>query len=292
MKTPFVSICCLTYNHEPYIRQCIDGFLMQKTKFNYEVLIHDDASTDNTAQIVREYEARFPEIIRPIYQKENQYSNGVGVTRVYQFPRAKGKYIAMCEGDDYWIDPMKLQKQVDFLERNPDFSLSVHNAWIKWPKKKMQLFNKTNGVEYYNINDLINLKWFIPTASMVFRRDCLEYPEWTKYVQQGDFALALCLVLKGKIHYLNEPMCVYRKNPGSLSATTSDSGSEFRKLELLSYFDMYTNFIYHTDILKRKQAVRKGIYYKLLKNSGRVKKYLNIDYLIFKLKFLQKKFRQ
>jgi len=103
---PLVSICCLTYNHAPYIRDAIEGFLMQKTNFPVEILIHDDASTDGTADIIREYETRYPDIIKPIYQTENQYSKGVKISWEYQFSRARGKYIALCEGDDYWTDKL------------------------------------------------------------------------------------------------------------------------------------------------------------------------------------------
>ncbi len=113
-KTPLVSICSITYQHAPYIRQCLDGFLMQKTDFAFEVLIHDDASTDGTEEIIREYEAKYPDIIKPLYEEENQWVKGRRGSRTFNFPRAKGKYIAMCEGDDYWTDPLKLQKQVDF----------------------------------------------------------------------------------------------------------------------------------------------------------------------------------
>ena len=113
-----VSIIFNTYNHEPYIRQCLEGFVMQKTDFAFEVLIHDDASTDKTADIIREYEAHYPDIIKPIYQTENQYSKKTGIMKTFQIPRVKGKYIALCEGDDYWIDPLKLQKQVDILEKD------------------------------------------------------------------------------------------------------------------------------------------------------------------------------
>ncbi|MFK2238497.1 glycosyltransferase family 2 protein [Bacteroides fragilis] len=108
---PLVSIFCITYNHSSYIRQCLDGFLIQKTNFPFEVLIHDDASTDDTAGIIKEYEAKYPDIIKPIYQVENQYSKGLDINIVYNLPRARGKYIAMCEGDDYWIDPLKLQNK-------------------------------------------------------------------------------------------------------------------------------------------------------------------------------------
>ena len=106
-----VSICCLAYNHEKYIRKTLEGFVNQKTNFNYEILIHDDCSTDNTVNIVEEYRKKYPKLIKPIYQKENQHSKGIKISNVYQFPRAQGKYIAMCEGDDYWTDMNKLQKQ-------------------------------------------------------------------------------------------------------------------------------------------------------------------------------------
>lgn len=113
-QSPLVSITCLTYNHAPYLRQCLDGFVMQKTSFPIEILIYDDASEDGTQDIIREYERKYPDLIKPIYQTENQYSKGVKVEFVYNYPRAKGKYIAFCEGDDYWTDPNKLQKQIDF----------------------------------------------------------------------------------------------------------------------------------------------------------------------------------
>lgn len=111
-----VSVVCDVYNHEPYLRQCFDGFVMQKTNFKFEVLVHDDASTDKSAEIIIEYTNKYPDIFKPIIQKENQYSKGVGIWKTYQFPRVKGKYVAFCEGDDYWIDPLKLQKQVTAIE--------------------------------------------------------------------------------------------------------------------------------------------------------------------------------
>ena len=116
----------MAYNHASYIRQCLDGFMMQKTNFLFEVLIHDDASTDGTQEIIREYADRYPELINPIYQIENQYSKGISPLRQILFPMAKGKYIALCEGDDYWIDPLKLQKQVDFLESHNELTFCVH----------------------------------------------------------------------------------------------------------------------------------------------------------------------
>ena len=120
---PLVSIRCVTYNHEPYIAQALDGFLMQKTSFPFEVIVHDDASTDKTAEIIREYEIKFPKIIKPIYETENQYSKHDGSLSRIMDSACKGKYIALCEGDDYWIDENKLQLQVDFLEKNSEYGM-------------------------------------------------------------------------------------------------------------------------------------------------------------------------
>lgn len=126
---PLVSICCVTYNHAPFIRKCLDGFLMQETSFSVEILIHDDASTDGTDEIIREYTAKHPDKIFPLYEEENKYSNGyANKIDLFNYSRARGKYIAYCEGDDYWTDPLKLQKQVDFMESHPEFSVCWHRC--------------------------------------------------------------------------------------------------------------------------------------------------------------------
>jgi len=122
---PLVSVCCTTYNHDQFIRDAIYGFLIQRTDFPFEILIHDDASTDQTAAVIREYESRYPLLIRGIYQTDNQYSKGVMPTTLV-FPEARGKYIAFCEGDDFWTDPRKLQIQADYLEDHPEVVISEH----------------------------------------------------------------------------------------------------------------------------------------------------------------------
>jgi glycosyltransferase involved in cell wall biosynthesis len=128
-RDPLLSIVCLAYNHADFIRETLEGFLRQETDFPFEVIVHDDASTDDTAAIICEYAARYPSVIKPIYQRENQYRQGVPFsTRL--FARARGKYIAYCEGDDYWTDLRKLQIQVDFLERHPDYVITYHDAFM------------------------------------------------------------------------------------------------------------------------------------------------------------------
>ena len=123
-----VSIRCITYNHAPYIRQCLDGFVMQKTNFRFQAVVHDDASTDGTTEIVREYAEKYPDIIIPMYEEENRWSKHDGTLLTCMLPLMTGKYWAECEGDDYWIDPYKLQKQVDFLETHPDYGLVRTNV--------------------------------------------------------------------------------------------------------------------------------------------------------------------
>ena len=127
-----VSSCCLTYNHADYLRDTLEGFLMQKVDFPVEILINDDASTDRTAEIVREYEAKYPELIHAFYQPVNLYSQGKDLCLEVLYPQARGKYIALCEGDDYWTEPTKLQRQVDFLETHPEYSACVHNTMLHY----------------------------------------------------------------------------------------------------------------------------------------------------------------
>ena len=127
-----VTIRCAVYNHEQYIRKCLEGFVMQKTNFKFEAIVHDDVSTDGSVAIIKEYAEKYPDIIKPIFEKENQYSKHDGSLGRIMDENSHGKYIAFCEGDDYWTDPLKLQKQIDFLESHPDYSLCFHNAIIHW----------------------------------------------------------------------------------------------------------------------------------------------------------------
>ncbi|WP_455508880.1 glycosyltransferase [Butyricimonas paravirosa] len=238
---PLVSIDCITYNQAPYIRQCLDGFLMQKTDFLFEILVHDDASTDGTSDIIREYEMNYPDLIKPIYQKENQYSKGIGISATFQFPRAKGKYIAMCEGDDYWIDPLKLQKQVDFLEKNSSYGMIFSRAIIYNQNKKRNvgMLGKPN----VSFDELL-LHNPIPTLTVMLKRELiLEYLEkmvpLNKKWKMGDYPMWLWVALKSKIAFSPDVTAVYNLLLESASHSTDGSKRvlfRFSSFEIAYFF--------------------------------------------------------
>jgi glycosyltransferase involved in cell wall biosynthesis len=213
METPLVSICCITYNHSPFIRQCLDGFIMQKTNFPIEVLIHDDASTDDTADIIREYEQKYPEIIKPIYQTENQYSKGVKISLTYNYSRVQGKYIAICEGDDYWTDEYKLQKQVDFMEANEDFSICFHpiDVYIEEEKKLTKNYTVPEVPDVTDIKKLAMVN-YINTVSVVYRYNKQVFDDLYNFpkLPVGDYCLHMLFAKYGKIKKLADTMAVYR----------------------------------------------------------------------------------
>lgn len=248
---PLVSVSCITYNHKKYIRDAIESFLMQRTDFPIEIIIHDDASTDGTTEIVKEYEGKYPNLIYPIFQKENQYSKGIKPLFEYVFPKTRGKYIALCEGDDYWIDSYKLQKQIKLLEENSEYSMCFHNAYIVWEGKKKKRKFCDCDKSLYNTIDLIEKNWFIPTQSIVYRKNDFEYKEWMNFVFGGDYVLQLFLSTKGDIYYIDEVMSVYRMHRKGLSESKMPLYHNVKMVDRLSYFNYYTNFKYNTYIQKR-----------------------------------------
>ena len=244
---PTVSVCCITFNQENYIVQTIEGFLMQKTSFPIEIIIHDDASTDNTTKIVREYAEKYPEVIVPIFQTENQYSKRQGnVLTKFVFPRASGKYIAICEGDDYWTDPQKLQRQVDFLEENPDYGL-VYTR-VKIFEQNENAFLKTTLGRPSKSYESLFLTIGIPTLSTLFRRSFLKdyYTEVVPFAiswRMGDFPLWLFIARHCKLHFIDDVTATYRMLPESASHSKKlsanliflKSGFEIRNFFALKY---------------------------------------------------------
>lgn len=264
-----VSIWCITYNHEPYIRQCLEGFVMQKTNFRFEAIVHDDASTDGTAAIVREYAEKYPDIIKPILETENQYSKGDGSLERIMDETCTGKYIAICEGDDYWIDPLKLQKQVDFLESHPDYTMCFHNAINFYVQNnEVSLFNHFELDAELLPYDAIN-NWFVPTASILVRKEYLQDPGWLTKIYSGDYSLILKALNGGRIYGLKDIMSIYRINTIGSSATARMVGkSTFimeEHLKLLESFNNGTNYKFNKEVSSRIVFLKKNIKFQKLR---------------------------
>ncbi len=216
---PIVSISCITFNHANFLRECLDSFLMQKTTFPIEILIHDDASIDGTIDIIKEYESKYPEIIKPLIQSENQYSKGArGIMATYNFPRAKGKYIALCEGDDYWTDPYKLQKQVDFLEKNPDYVIHAGRIMVLKDEITSDLFNEiNNNKSIYTFDDFL-VKNELVTCTVMFRNILNSQTLTMSGVLFADWYLYAYLLNKTnrKAYKSDEFLAVYRSHSGGI----------------------------------------------------------------------------
>ncbi|MBE6069933.1 MAG: glycosyltransferase [Clostridium lundense] len=214
-----VSVCVITYNHGKYIRQCLDGILMQKVNFPYEILIHDDASPDETADIIREYWEKYPTVIKPILREENQYSKGVDVSR-FNFDRAKAKYIAQCEGDDYWTDDGKLQMQVDFLEEHGEYVGTAHN--VRTIDQDYRVLDESKhcypilSAHVFGKEDAIKFQLVGQTASLLHRNI---FPTLSKEIldayyacrSNGDQKLSLLYGLLGEMYFFEECMADHRK---------------------------------------------------------------------------------
>ena len=210
---PLVSILCTTYNHEPFIADAMEGFLMQEVDFPIEILINDDASTDRTPEILREYEQEHPHLLRITYQTVNQYSQGVKPLLQVLLPRARGKYIALCEGDDYWIDPRKLKTQVAYMEKHPECSMSVHSARILAPGQADPVDPSRPAKErMLFVQDVVPHDGdLMPTAGMLFRRKYVQrLPPWIHQAPIGDLPLMLALSAQGYVWYVPDVMSVYR----------------------------------------------------------------------------------
>ncbi|MDE5423401.1 glycosyltransferase [Ancylomarina sp. DW003] len=258
MTKPLVSIHCITYNHENYIAQALEGFLLQKTNFPIEIVICDDASTDKTANIIREYADKYPNLIVPLLQSENQYSQGVKPGFDIVMPRCQGKYIAHCEGDDYWIDPYKLQKQVNFMEGNPEYSFIFHDC---------EILNQNSGSRQLRvgkrvIDETVDLVSAIkqnnmPTASILHRNvlDRNSTPGWSFRTKKGDYCLVILLAEKGLGKYLPDVMSVYRVHEGGV---WSGNDHEYRNKEDINFFYLLYEYFSDTNV---RATIKKRLNY-------------------------------
>lgn len=253
---PLVSVFCTVHNHEKYIRHCLDGFLMQQTNFPFEVLVHDDASTDGSAKIIREYEEKYPNIIKAIYQKENQYSKKVKIVKTFLLPKAQGEFIARCEGDDYWTDPQKLQKQVDAMRAHPECRLCVHVVedvsedeipiGVTCPKQSIPT-GMMSSEEFIGKNG----DFFQLSSYFHYRSDLEKYynsfPYFAQISDVGDKPFMLYFGQLGDVFYINEPMSCYRQNSDGGWTTNLIKGSREKVLRHLETtvrvfreFDIYS----------------------------------------------------
>lgn len=220
-RNPIVSIVCITYNHERFIRDALEGFVMQKTNFPFEILVHDDASTDKTADIIREYEAKYPDLFRCVYQTENQWGKKNPFTDIL-FPMVRGKYVALNEGDDYWTDENKLQKQIDFMETHSDFSVCFHPVTVHWDDNSEPDYVFPNTKERFyktelELKDLLHHN-FIQTNSVMYRWRFHEEPLdlIPDGILPGDWFLHLLHAQVGKIGFLPDVMAVYRRHASGI----------------------------------------------------------------------------
>lgn len=233
-----VSICCITYNHAPFIRKALDGFLMQEPPTGvsanepwYEILIHDDASTDGTTEIIKEYAAKYPDLIFPLYEEENQYSQGKeNVIDMYNYGRACGKYIAYCEGDDYWTDVHKLQKQVDFMEAHTDYSVCFHcfrNHIVDidtysentQPTELIKLHNAKDGMDIDM--DTFFDGWFTQPLTMLFRVSMYNFKVRNRYKCFRDLHDVYYLLKAGKARLMNFVGGVRNVHSGGVASSLS-----------------------------------------------------------------------
>jgi len=247
----------LAYKHEQFIAQAIEQVLMQQTNFEYELVIGEDLSPDKTRQICLDYEARFPDKVR-VLKREKNLGGGGQPNFIDCYNKTLGsEFIALCEGDDYWTSPYKLQKQVDFLEKNLDFAICFHNTEVVFFEKNESsyLLNDNLQKDVFTLDDLIGEDeiWFMATASVMYRRTAIGVlPEWFIKTKSGDIPLHILAAKNGKIKYLKEPMAAYRKHAGGQSLTDHKDDEFFLRNRIFMYnhLDKETKGVFHNKLKK------------------------------------------
>ena len=234
---PIVSIFCMVYNHEPFLQKCLDGFMMQKCKFDFEIVLGEDCSTDNSRNLILNFAKMYPGKFKLILHK---YNVGANANQKLVFENCKGKYIAMCEGDDYWTDPLKLQKQVDFLEVNENFSFCFGQA-----KTFNQMSNEwgnydTGEKSIYNVPDLIE-RCFFNTSTILVRN----HPSINKLnhiFYSGDVALAMTILKLGPAYKMDAIFSVYRIHIEGITKKYKNLDWIENTISMYKYFDRYHNY--------------------------------------------------
>jgi glycosyltransferase involved in cell wall biosynthesis len=243
---PTVSVCFITYNHERFVAQALEGVLMQKTNFDYEIVIGEDCSTDRTREIIKDFIKKYPEKIRLLLRPQN-----IGAARnfVQTFSTCKGRYIALLDGDDYWTSPYKLQKQVDFLESHPECSECFHDVQVVSEEDKPLFISSPRRKKpRYTLKDLLKGN-FIYTCSVVYRKGLMkEFPEWIYKVSIGDWPLHILNAQYGDIGYIDEVMGAYRVHSGGIHSSKEEMEQVKETIEVYSYINAHLNYRYNTYI--------------------------------------------
>jgi glycosyltransferase involved in cell wall biosynthesis len=287
-QKPLVSVHLLTYNHAKFIAQSIESVVNQKTNFPFEIVIGDDHSTDGTSQIVDQYAAKYPELIKVVRGKTN---GGPQPNSIRILENSEGKYMAALEGDDYWIDPLKLQKQADFMEQNPDFSICFTNTRVEFFENNEEpyLLNSTIEKDVFELRDLIaeTEVWFMGTATLFYTMSSI-FPvqPWFHKTKSGDIPMIMLAARHGKIKYLSDLTAAYRRHAAGASNTDHKDDAKFLENRIMMYtnLDKDTGFKFHDKfkrnlggwyylLLNSKQY--KGLYFKKL---GIAAKYISLMY--------------
>ena len=281
-----VSVLCTTYNHEKYIRQCLDSMVGQKTDFPFEIIVRDDCSTDGTGDIIREYGEKYPGVVIPFILEFNHFSRGLtNDSFAKMFGMARGKYIAICEGDDFWTDPEKLQAQTDYLEAHPDCSLCVtasHYADAEGNLLKNKVFRTDTVSRELTMEELID-GWTAATNTVVYRKACLEKDVIIPFLGtcvNEDYARMVYLGLQGKVFYMDRMTGAYRiGNPGSFSDDTHRRPEVYKArtigfAEMLDRMDAYTEGKYTAQIRRVRDRALFDMYANL-EDRENMKKYLH-----------------
>lgn len=264
---PLVSIKVLTYNHKDYIEKALDGILMQDTDFPFVILIHDDASTDGTDIIIKQYKNKYPRIVEAVIEKENQYSKHDGSFRRIINSFSKYKYVAYCEGDDFWTDRNKLQRQISFMEKHPQYSMTYHA--VNYVKGNSIIGNDRICSRERDISAEEIIEGggsFIATGSICsVRKYDIQYPRYVQIAPIGDYPLQIKLSTKGLVHYFPQIMGAYRvMSQGSWSEKNRDLDIKIRNLKSnfrwLNEFNRETNYIYNQSVAKSKINYRLSLY--------------------------------
>lgn len=285
-----VSIFCTAYNHKQYIADALEGFISQKTDFPFEVLVTDDASTDGTTEIIRSYSEKYPDIIRFFHQEENRFSKGGNLYEEVMYPNARGKYIAYCEGDDYWCSEDKLQRQVDFLEGHTEYSACVHNSYYRFcnSERSDELVIPQAGDRDIPFSVIIKgMSRCFHTSSILGRATIIcSPPDFQKVAfEKGgftDYAIAVWLSINGSIHFIDEPLSVYRvnSNPESWKSGLDDNYSHkirFVSGEAAMLEALLPHLTGDNSIAAKEELLRRN--YELLYLEGKVDEMMSPPYL-------------